>query len=172
MSDLGTQHRQHLIGKLRDESFVLFFQSIVSASPGLHPPFREILLRYKEEEQGLLPPGSFLPLFEEEGLLHALDRWVIGRLLRYGQEIQAAGKRLPPCSVNLSIQTVLNDPGFGDYVQRGMQKLGVTPSTIIFEIMASEALAHPEAVASTHKQGVIVGVFCDRQEAFEGVFKR
>lgn len=38
------------------------------------PSLREILVRYKEEEADLLPPGSFLPILEEEGLVHILDR--------------------------------------------------------------------------------------------------
>ena len=139
--------RQHFIAQLKEENFVLFFQPIVPANPGSLPALREILVRYREEEADLLPPGSFLPILEEEKLLPILDRWVVGRLLRWGNAVQAAGQRMPRCTVNLSLQTVLGDPGFGDYVLRGMQKLEVPTSSIAFEIMAADALANFEAVA-------------------------
>src|SRR5262249_29703925 len=147
MRDLGAQLRERFITQLKEENFVLFYQPIVPAAAGSQPRFREILVRYKEEEEDLLPPGSFLPILEEEGLLHILDRWVVGRLLRWGRDVQAGGKRMPHCSVNLSIQTVLRDPGFGDYVLRGSQKLGISPSSIAFEIMTTDLLANREAVA-------------------------
>ena len=148
-SDLGSQLRASFIAQLKEENFVLFFQPIVPADPsGTQKPFREILVRYKEEEQDLLPPGSFLPLLEEEGLMHILDRWVVGRLLRWGRDIHASGRRMPHCSVNLSIDTIRRDLAFGDYVLKGMQKLGVSPSSIAFEIMTTDALANPQAVAS------------------------
>ena len=150
LGELGSPLRANFIAQLKEENFVLFFQSIVPADPsGPQKSFREILVRYKEEEADLLPPGSFLPILEEEGLMHILDRWVIGRLLRWGHDLHASGRRMPRCSVNLSIDTIRReDLAFGDYVLKGMQKLGVSPSSIAFEIMTSDALANRQAVAN------------------------
>jgi len=80
--------------------------------------------------------------------MHILDRWVVGRLLRWGRDVHASGRRMPHCSVNLSIDTIRRDLAFGDYVLKGMQKLAVSPSSIAFEIMTTDALANPQAVAS------------------------
>src|SRR5712691_7943769 len=107
LGELGSALRSGFIAQLKEENFVLFFQSIMPADPsGAQKPFREILVRYKEEEEDLLPPGSFLPLLEEEGLMHILDRWVVGRLLRWGRDLHVSGRRMPHCSVNLSIDTI------------------------------------------------------------------
>lgn len=148
LRDATTQTRQLFVKHLKEDNFVLYFQPIVPApvnSPD--PSLREILVRYREEEEDLLPPGSFLPLLEEEGLLPILDRWVVGRLLTWGRTVQAGGVRMPHCSVNLSIDTIRRDEQFGDYVLRGIQKMGVSAAALTFEIMTVDALAHRAAIA-------------------------
>lgn len=140
--------RAKFISQLKEDNFVLYYQPIApSASTGGEASFREILVRYREEEAGLLPPGSFLPILEEQGLLPLLDRWVVSKLLKWGRGLQAAGKRMPHCSVNLSIDTVRRDHAFGDYVVKGLEKSGIPPASLTFEIMTIDALAHGAAVA-------------------------
>ena len=146
--DAGIQLREYLVGQLKEDNFVLFFQPIMPAAAGSSEvPFREILVRYKEEEKDLIPPGSFLPVLEEQGLLPLLDRWVVGRLLTWGRKHQQAGHQMPHCSVNLSIDTIRRDEAFGDYVLRGLQKMGISPASITFEIMTTDALANRAALA-------------------------
>ncbi len=148
LRDLGTAFRERFISQLKEDNFVLFFQPILPAAANAsEPPFREILVRYKEEERDLLPPGSFLPILEEQGLLPLLDRWVVGKLLKWGRDLQATGRRMPHCSVNLAIDTIRRDQAFADYVLRGIQKMGVMPASLTFEIMTTDALAHREAVS-------------------------
>ena len=149
LGDVDAKLRAGFISQLKEDNFVLYFQPIVPAAQAPAGPavFREILVRYKDEEKDLLPPGSFLPLLEEEGLMPLLDRWVVGRLLKWGRDITAAGRRMPHCSVNLAIDTVRRDVAFSDYVLRGIQKMGVAPASLTFEIMTTDALASPEPVA-------------------------
>lgn len=149
LGEVDGRLRAGFISQLKEDNFVLYFQPIVPTATGSAGPaaFREILVRYKDEEKDLLPPGSFLPLLEEEGLMPLLDRWVVGRLLKWGRDTAAAGRRMPRCSVNLAIDTVRRDLAFGDYVLRGMQKMGVAPTSLTFEIMTTDALANREAVA-------------------------
>jgi EAL domain-containing protein (putative c-di-GMP-specific phosphodiesterase class I) len=145
----GTRElRENFVKHLREDNFVLYYQAISpTASTGADSAFREILVRYREEEAELLPPGSFLPVLEEEGLLPLLDRWVAGRLLKWGRDRLAAGRRMPHCSVNLAIDTVRRDEAFPNYLQASLQKANVPAAALTFEVMTSEALLHPEAVA-------------------------
>jgi EAL domain-containing protein (putative c-di-GMP-specific phosphodiesterase class I) len=148
LGENADQFRAKFVSQLKEDNFVLYFQPIApSASPGADGSFREILVRYREEEAGLLPPGSFLPILEDQGLLPLLDRWVVSKLLKWGRDLQAAGKRMPQCSVNLSIDTVRRDQAFGDYVVKGLEKSGVSPASLTFEIMTTDALAQTAAVA-------------------------
>jgi EAL domain-containing protein (putative c-di-GMP-specific phosphodiesterase class I) len=43
-------------------------------------PFQEVLVRFKEEEEKLLPPGTFFRCSREYRLLPYVDRWVVSRL--------------------------------------------------------------------------------------------
>jgi EAL domain-containing protein (putative c-di-GMP-specific phosphodiesterase class I) len=148
LRDAASQTRQLFIKHLKEDNFVLFFQPIVPAAVNSpDPSLREILVRYREEEEDLLPPGSFLPLLQEEGLLPILDRWVVGRLLTWGRTVQQGGVKMPHCSINLSIDTIRRDDQFGEYVLRGIQKMGVSAAAITFEIMTVDALAHRQAIA-------------------------
>ena len=129
--NIGAQIRERLIRDLKDEKFVLYFQSIVPVAidvPGkaLH---REILIRFKEEEQGLMPPGTFLPILEQQGLMPLLDRWVTGRVLKWVRSLHAAGtpRYAPRCSINVSSDTIRRDAAFGDFVHQSVVRAGVTP---------------------------------------------
>src|SRR5207247_5689680 len=70
----------------------------------------EILLRLRDERGGVETAGSFLPRAERDGLMPAIDRWVVrqtvavlGRLHRDQPDLE-----LPLCSINLGVSS-LND---------------------------------------------------------------
>lgn len=66
----------------RDE-LQLFCQPILSLRPPGVFAMVEILVRLREEEAHLLPPGDFLPAFEHYRMMPALDRWVVSNALRW-----------------------------------------------------------------------------------------
>ena len=127
----STLHRQQtsrlvkdrLIKDLEANKFVLFSQAIASvAAPAEGPGYREILVRFQEEDN-MQPPGMFLPLLEEEGLMPYLDRWVVQSTLQW---IDGRGaSRAPRCSVNLSPDTIRRDRHFADFVLQCLRKSGV-----------------------------------------------
>ncbi len=72
-----------LIAALRRGHYFLYCQNIHA----LHPipnerPYQEILIRYLEEERRMLPPGMFLPVLQEQGLMSLLDCWVVNQVLK------------------------------------------------------------------------------------------
>ena len=148
--DVGSQIRDRLIKDLKEDNFVLFFQSIVPVGPPMGEPlYREILVRFKEEEKDMMPPGMFLPIIEEQGLTSLLDRWVVAQVLKWARNKQAElGPRpTPRCSVNLSKDTIRRDHSFVDFVLQGIQRTAVSPASLSFEIPLVEALAGAQSLA-------------------------
>jgi EAL domain-containing protein (putative c-di-GMP-specific phosphodiesterase class I) len=146
--DIGTQIRDRLVKDLKEDKFVLYFQSIVPIAPAVPDKalYREILIRFNDEERDLMPPGMFLPILEQHGLMPLLDRWVTAQVSRWVRKAAGAQQNAPRCSVNLSSDTIRRDHAFGDFVVQALQKAGIQPAALSFEIPMTEVAAAPESV--------------------------
>jgi PAS domain S-box-containing protein len=123
---------------LSNDEFCLFFQTIEALDTrGAPAPFREILLRLKAEEESMIPPGSFLPVAEEYGMMPDLDRWVTRHLL--GWIRVDATRRHAAYSVNLSAQTMA-DGAFPAFVGQALRDFGLPGSLLCFELQESDLL--------------------------------
>jgi EAL domain-containing protein (putative c-di-GMP-specific phosphodiesterase class I) len=68
---------------LDEERFCLYEQEIRPArGPLKGNERRELLLGLRDENGGLVPPGSFLPAAERYGLMPLIDRWVMRRAVK------------------------------------------------------------------------------------------
>jgi ammonium transporter, Amt family len=136
-----------LIAALKADGFVLFAQPILALVPDpKKPPFQETLTRFREEEEKLLPPGTFFPLLEEYGLLPYLDRWVVGRLAGWmkGRRAAKSDWRTPACSISLSSDT-LYDGNFCKFVTKHVENAGLPQGIFHFEISWDTAMQHTKA---------------------------
>jgi EAL domain-containing protein (putative c-di-GMP-specific phosphodiesterase class I) len=133
-----------LIAALRQDGFVLYAQPILLLAPDPRkPPFQEILTRFREEEEKLLPPGTFFPLLQEYGLLPYLDRWVVSRLALWVKDRRARKPdwRIPACSINLAADT-LDDGNFCKFVRKNIENAQLPEGTFHFEVSWDTALQH------------------------------
>lgn len=137
-----------LLAALERDEFTLYCQPIVPVADRNRPAGHEVLIRLREEEQKLLPPGSFLPTAERYGLLPDIDRWVTRHLLAWLQRRVALDPAWQPTlfSVNLAGAT-LADTGFPGFVQEAAHQCGVDPATLCFEVFEVDML-HDRARAA------------------------
>ena len=72
---------------LQNDAFLLVTQPLIQLREAAGAPLgREVLLRMRGSDGGLVSPDAFLPVAERNGLLPTLDRWVIQSVLgRIGQ---------------------------------------------------------------------------------------
>jgi|SRR5579859_1639835 len=118
----------------RDE-FELYCQPILQFDGAERYPMAEVLVRLREEERALVPPGEFLPVFEHYRMMPQLDRWVV----RHTVKRIAEGSRIARFTVNLSGQT-LDDEDFVRFVAAQLSVNQVPPEKLLFEIDESDAL--------------------------------
>jgi EAL domain-containing protein (putative c-di-GMP-specific phosphodiesterase class I) len=97
----------------------------------------------QEEEDNLLPPGSFFPLAEDCGMLANIDRWVVGKVIERCRERKLAdrGWPMPLYWINLSAPA-LRSPDFARSVQRQLEAEDFDGRHLCFEIDEGDFLAH------------------------------
>ncbi len=157
----------------RDE-LALFCQPILALSPQAQGaeryPMAEVLVRMREEEQALLPPGEFLPVFEHYRMMPQLDRWVVRNTVRR----LAAGSKIRRFTVNVHGQT-LEDVEFPRFVAAQLSSNRVAAEALLFEIDESDTLARLNAAAgfaaAYHAQGgrVLIDGFGRRSVSFAAI---
>jgi EAL domain-containing protein (putative c-di-GMP-specific phosphodiesterase class I) len=137
-----------LISALKTGGFVLYAQKIQALGANAEQrPFQEVLVRFKEEEEKLLPPGSFFPMLQEYRLMPYVDRWVVSRLASWIQDFRKQRPGLPPPAfgVNLAEDT-LREAKFTDFVAKNIQASKIPEGTLTFEVGWDTALVHSEDI--------------------------
>ena len=66
----------------------------------------EALVRWQHPQRGLVPPGSFLEIAEDDGSIVDIDRWVLRTACEQTRRWEELGFHLPMVAVNLSARTM------------------------------------------------------------------
>ena len=121
---------------IADDRLVLHGQPVIDLRPIPGPPSFELLVRMRDEQGGIVLPGSFLPTAEEFGLIREIDRWVIRR----GIEFAALGNRV---SINLSARS-LGDPDLPAFIEERLIASGAQADHLTFEFTETAAVSSVE----------------------------
>jgi diguanylate cyclase (GGDEF)-like protein/PAS domain S-box-containing protein len=106
----------------------------------------EVLVRMRGDGGEMIPPMAFLPEAERYNLLTAIDRWVIGELLRvlrarHTHGAHPLGVEAGLYSVNLSGASI-NDSSFPTFLRRELASSGVPPGLLCFEVTETTAISN------------------------------
>ena len=136
---------------LADKQFQVYFQpkyNIRGDKPVLSSA--EALVRWSHPTLGMISPGKFIPLFEEDGLIAQLDEFV----WRRSAEIIADWKKRlgisVPVSVNLS-RAEMYDPGLIDTMEKITGDNGITPKDLYLEITESAYVSDSDQIVERVK---------------------
>ena len=124
---------------LEEDRFVLLAQPIVDMATGKASQY-ELLLRMRDDDGDLIPPGAFLAIAERLDLIQEIDRWVTGHAIELLSRYRAAGVDVI-FEVNLSGLSI-GDPGLLELIERRLDETGVSPCGLIFEITETAAVAN------------------------------
>jgi diguanylate cyclase (GGDEF)-like protein len=115
--------------------FVLHYQPRISLRDGRVTGV-EALVRWMSPERGLVPPGQFIPLAEELGLINAIGNWVLRAAANQATQWRQAGLGAIRVAVNISAQQFYA-AGFLDELQAALQEAGLEPGALELEITES-----------------------------------
>jgi len=86
---------------LEQDQFVLYYQPKFALATGQVSGL-EALIRWNDPAAGLIPPGKFIPILEETGMILEVGKWALKRAIGDFLKFQADGLNLPRIAVNVS----------------------------------------------------------------------
>jgi PAS domain S-box-containing protein/diguanylate cyclase (GGDEF)-like protein len=140
---------------LEREEFVLHYQ------PKIELESRRIvgveaLIRWQSPELGLVPPGQFIPLMEETGMILEAGAWAMDRAVRDHQRWVEMGLRAPRVAVNVSA-VQLRKKDYLETLARSLAR-GATPAGIDLEITESLVMEDIQGNIEKLKEALKLGV--------------
>lgn len=107
----------------------------------------EALVRWRHPKLGLVPPGRFIPIAEEMGIIGEIGVWVLEEACRQLTAWDSQGLEVPRVAVNLSVQQI-DSESLLPLVRRILTQSGLTPGRLELEITESILMHEPEQAAT------------------------
>jgi diguanylate cyclase (GGDEF)-like protein len=138
------------------EELTLYFQPIVALDSGLTVA-TEALVRWEHPRRGLVAPSEFVPLAEETGLILSLGQWVLEEACQQARAWDGAHTSEIAVHVNLSA-VELRDRNLTDRVRSTLERTGLDPRRLVFEITETLLLDDADSVRTTLAELRALGV--------------
>lgn len=132
---------------LESGQFVVYLQPKFDIAAG-RACGAEALVRWQHPEYGLIPPDIFVPVFEKNGFITQLDRFMWEQTCVLLHRWLAAGTEPAPISVNVSRQD-LYDPHFVGRLLALIRKYDVPAQLMQLEVTESAYMDNPERMRAT-----------------------
>ena len=122
---------------ISEKALDVHYQPIVS-SDGNRIVGAEALLRWTHPVRGQVPPGVFVPVAEQAGLMGKLGEFVLRRAL-------TDAKRWADLYIAVNLSPVqVRDPALLDLVTAVLNETGVSPSNLMLEVTEGVLIENPE----------------------------
>jgi diguanylate cyclase (GGDEF)-like protein/PAS domain S-box-containing protein len=149
---------QKLQSAIKEERFALYYQPIVSAyGNDTDGPSMEVLLRMLDETGAEIAPLEFVGAAERYRLMSSVDRWVVQTTLVALSRNAFQLARDRSVAINISAQT-LADPLFLEFVVECLDRTGVAPDQVCFELSESAVIGNMDH--ARRFVGVLHGMGC------------
>ena len=124
----------------------LEYQPIISLSTGIIDGF-ESLIRWKHPTRGMVSPGQFIPLAEENGLIIPIGFWALKEACNQLAQWQSGNRpRALPLTVAVNISPKqFVQPNFVEQVKQIIKRSKVDPSYLKLEVTESAIIDNTDA---------------------------
>lgn len=103
----------------------------------------EALARWNHPQSGMIAPGCFIPVFERNGFIARLDRFVWEEACRFLAMQKERGGKVIPVSVNVSCLNFYN-PDLLEFLQRLVEKYALEKWMLKFEVTETAYADNPQ----------------------------
>jgi len=117
----------------------------------------EALLRWRDPERGLIPPGSFIPVAEESALIIPIGEWVLREACRQNKAWQRLGYPPVRVAVNLS-GSQFRHKNLLEVIESALDDAGLDPRYLELELTESVVMHDVLAAANTLERIAATGV--------------
>ncbi|MDY0107479.1 MAG: EAL domain-containing protein, partial [Giesbergeria sp.] len=136
-----------LTSALRNHEFLLHYQPQIHLASGRITGV-EALVRWQHPTDGLVPPGTFIPLAERSGHIVPIGEWVLHEACRQGRVWQDRLPQPPVVAVNLSALQFKRGNVL-ELVSAALAASGLRPELLDLELTESILLQDVEATIRT-----------------------
>ena len=134
---------------IASRQFELAYQPKVSMSNGKVTGL-EALLRWRHPALGMVPPGRFISVAEDAGLIVEIGRWVLEDACKQIRDWRGRNMPPQPVAVNLSVHQLT--PALIDDMSATLNRYGVDPGLIELEITESVLMKNRQEVGAILKR--------------------
>lgn len=120
---------------VKNQEFQLYYQPQIDLTKSCIVGV-EALIRWQHPLKGTIPPGKFIPLAEETGLIVDIGEWVLREACRQNKEWQDSEDLFIPVSVNLSVRQFMQQ-NLKEKISNILQETGLDPQYLSVEITES-----------------------------------
>ncbi len=106
------------------------------ATTSCHMQGVEALLRWHHGDKGMVPPGHFIPIIEDTGLIIPIGEWVLRQACSDMAKWQKDGLSIDRIAINVSARQ-FKQPGFINLVQEVIEETGIDPNQLELELTES-----------------------------------
>jgi diguanylate cyclase (GGDEF)-like protein len=135
---------------LERQNLRVYYQPIVSLETGRISGF-EALARWQHPERGLIPPGEFIGLAEETGLIIPIDQWVLREACSQAmlwQERYPAAEGDAPLSISVNLSSKqFTQAGMVSQIDTIIRETGIRPGDLKLEITESVLMENSKSAA-------------------------
>lgn len=117
----------------------------------------EALLRWRDPEEGLIPPAEFIPMAEANRLIVPIGEWVLRTACADGRRLQEMGLEGLITTVNVSV-VQLKQKGFPAVVLKILGETGLDPHHLELEISESILMENADDTIGMLKELKSIGV--------------
>ncbi len=135
---------------LKDRQFEVWFQPLYNYATEARIG-AEALVRWRHPAKGLIPPGEFIPLFEQNGFVYEVDKFVWEEVCRYLRQWLDEGRNPLPVSVNISRYDVFQ-PDLMERLTGLMERYRLPVALLRLEITESAFSESPKYIIEVVRQ--------------------